>query len=112
VSTPESKVKTAVRRLLDEQGIWFFMPPANGFGKGGIPDIVGCAPITITPDMVGQTIGVFVGVECKAPGKLNAVTENQKARLQEIDEAAGFSFVADGVSELRQALAAWGLLRG
>lgn len=36
-ATPEAKVKANVRKLLDELGIYHFMPPANGFGRAGIP---------------------------------------------------------------------------
>lgn len=34
----------------------------------GTPDVVGCTAVTITQDMVGQTIGVFVGLEVKNKG--------------------------------------------
>lgn len=31
-------------------------------------DLVGITPVTITPDMVGQTVGVFTAIECKHSG--------------------------------------------
>lgn len=31
-------------------------------------DLIGVQPVTVTPDMVGQTLGVFISIECKAPG--------------------------------------------
>jgi len=107
VSTPEGKVKILVRAELTARGAWFFFPPANGFGKAGIPDVVGCYPITITPEMVGKTIGAFFGIETKAPGKLHTVTELQKMRLEEIKEVGGLAVVVDGVGTLRDALNEW-----
>ena len=69
-TTPESKVKKQVRIILDELGIYHFMPPANGYGRAGIPDIVGCYN------------GRFVAVECKA-GK-NTTTALQERELSRI----------------------------
>ena len=31
-------------------------------------DLIGIYPVTITPEMVGRTVGVFFAVEVKAPG--------------------------------------------
>jgi hypothetical protein len=38
----------------------------------GWPDLCGWRSVTITPDMVGQTVAVFVGEEVKATGKASA----------------------------------------
>ena len=46
------------------------------FGLGpGTPDFVGFKSITITPEMVGQQVAVFVGVEAK--------TENDRERAEQ-----------------------------
>ena len=64
--TPEWKVKKAVRLLLDKLGVYHFMPPANGFGRAGIPDIVGCMD------------GHFIAIECKAgAGKTTALQDRE-----------------------------------
>lgn len=34
----------------------------------GAADLIGIRPVTVTKAMVGQTLGVFLGVEIKAPG--------------------------------------------
>jgi Holliday junction resolvase len=78
--TPESKVKTAVRKLLDVLKIYHFMPPANGFGRAGIPDIIGCMD------------GHFIAIECKA-GK-GQTTPLQDRELNAILNAGGTVFIA------------------
>ncbi len=46
-------------------------------------DLIGVRPVTITPDMVGQTIGQFVAIECKAPGwKLRPGDARAQAQLR------------------------------
>jgi len=77
---PEAKVKAAVRKLLDVLKIYHFMPPANGFGRAGIPDIVGCMD------------GHFIAIECKA-GK-GQTTPLQDRELNAILNAGGTVFIA------------------
>lgn len=90
--TPEAKVKKKVRELLDDLGAYYFFPPANGYGRAGIPDIVGCI------------LGRFVAIECKA-GK-NTTTALQERELSRIEESGGFTFVANehNLDELKEAL--------
>jgi len=78
--TPEAKVKTAVKRLLVERGIYYFMPPGVGYGRAGIPDIIACPS------------GRFLAIECKAgKGKPTALQERE---MQMIEESGGLAFVA------------------
>ena len=93
--TPEGKVKQQVKKALKERNAYYAMVMQNGFGVVGIPDFVACVPVTITEDMVGKTIGVFAGVETKAPGKIKNTTPNQKKNLQEIYDAHGMAVVVD-----------------
>ena len=86
--TPEGKVKSSVKKLLDKLGAWYFMPMQNGMGRVGIPDFVICLQ------------GYFVGVETKAPGKRKNTTPNQKRELAGIKRAGGISVVVDDVSQL------------
>jgi Holliday junction resolvase len=78
--TPEWKVKKAVRLMLDKLGVYHFMPPANGFGRAGIPDIVGCMD------------GHFIAIECKA-GK-GQTTALQDRELNAILNHGGTVFIA------------------
>jgi Holliday junction resolvase len=90
-ATPESKVKDKLRKYLSQLGIYHFMPPANGFGRAGIPDVIGCYN------------GQFVAFECKAgKGKTTALQERE---LRNIQSAKGWAFVitelnVDHVEEL------------
>ena len=97
-ATPESKVKKRVRDLLDKLGIYHFMPPANGFGRAGIPDIIGCMD------------GHFIAIECKAgKGKTTALQDRE---LDRIHNAGGTTYIAreDNIDELQQIL--WEKKRG
>lgn len=96
--TPEGRVKDAIKKMLKAAGWYWFMPVSNGLGKHGIPDIIACKPTVITPDMVGQRVGLFVGIECKAPGKLGTVTPLQERELKAIEAAGGISILADNAS--------------
>lgn len=101
---PEGKVKEAVKRYLKEEGVWHYMPIQNGMGVVGIPDIVACAPVEITADMVGKTFGIFFAVETKAPGKIKNTSANQKRHLKAIAEAKGVALATDSVGDVRSAL--------
>lgn len=96
--TPEGRVKDAIKKMLKAAGWYWFMPVSNGLGKHGIPDIIACKPTVITPDMVGQRVGLFVGIECKAPGKLGTVTPLQERELKAIEAAGGIAVLADNAS--------------
>jgi Holliday junction resolvase len=91
-ATPESKVKKRVREVLDKLDIYHFMPPANGFGRAGIPDIIACMD------------GHFIAIECKAgSGKTTALQERE---LDRIHNAGGTTYIAreSNIDELQQLL--------
>jgi Holliday junction resolvase len=93
--TPEGKVKTSVRKVLDRLGIYHFMPPGMGLGRSGIPDIIGCYN------------GRFIAIECKAgKGQLTAL---QARELASIKAAGGLTFVAreDNLEEMEGRLLLW-----
>ena len=79
--TPEGKVKAKVKATLDKLGVYYFMPTTGGYGRSGIPDIIGCHN------------GVFFAVECKANG--GKTTALQDRELKRISEAGGFALVID-----------------
>ena len=92
MSTPESKVKAAVKKMLEVSGAYFFMPYQAGMGRGGVPDIVACHK------------GHMMGVECKAgKGKTTALQDRE---LEKIRAAGGTALVIreDNMHELQEAL--------
>lgn len=74
--TPEAKVKNAVKKLLNERGVYYFMPATGGYGRSGVPDIVGCYK------------GIFFGIECKAGN--NEPTALQLRELDKIQMHGGY----------------------
>lgn len=90
MATPESKVKQQVKKVLKERGVWFYMPVAGPFSAHGIPDFVCCSE------------GRFLGVETKAPGKVNNLTENQKRVIDEIRAHKGIVLVVDNAKQLEE----------
>lgn len=79
MSTPEGKVKAAIKKLLDENNIYYFMPATGGYGRSGVPDFIGCAR------------GRFFSIEAKA-GKAKP-TALQLREMERIKAAGGLAFV-------------------
>lgn len=100
VITTENDVKELVKKVFDDAGAWSYAPIQTGMGAHGIPDRVGCVPVTITPEMVGQTFGLFVAVEAKRPGRRGeknaGATGAQMQNLRDIIDAGGIAMLADG----------------
>ena len=73
--TPEAKVKKKVVDVLKKVGAYYFFPATGGYGRSGVPDVVGCYR------------GVFFAIECKAG--VNKPTALQEAEMNKIREANG-----------------------
>lgn len=80
-ATPEAKVKAKAVKQLKAVGAYYFYPITGGFGKSGVPDIVGCFK------------GMFFAIECKA-GK-NKPTPLQAKSMREIEGAEGLTWVVN-----------------
>ena len=90
--TPEGKTKAAVKKILDQYGVYHFSPAANGYGRVGVPDIICCV------------CGYFLAIECKAgKGKTTALQDRE---LVAIIDAGGTALVIneDGMPVLRSAI--------
>jgi hypothetical protein len=90
--TPEGRVKAAVKKILKDHGIWYYMPVQNGMGVVGIPDFICCDK------------GMFLAIETKAPGKRRNLSPNQEHRIAEIHQAGGSVLVVDDPQQLKDYL--------
>ena len=79
--TPEAKVKKVVVNQLRNLGAYYFYPVTGGYGRSGVPDIVGCYK------------GKFFGIECKA-GR-NTPTPLQQINLDDIEKQKGIALVVN-----------------
>lgn len=77
----ERDVKRKVKAILDAHGYYWWMPPANGYGKAGISDIH------------ALKAGVFVVIETKFGS--NKPTALQIGFLNSIRGEQGFAFVVN-----------------
>jgi hypothetical protein len=97
--TPEAKVKKRAVAQLFKLGAYYFYPVTGGWGKSGVPDIIGCYE------------GLFLGLECKA-GK-GKPTKLQELNLRQINEAGGYGIIVDETNVdnlaamIREACDAW-----
>lgn len=81
MATPEKAVKAKVKAVLESEGVYYFMPPANGYGRAGVPDFVCCIN------------GLFMAIETKAGG--NKPTALQIREIETIRRNNGVAVVVD-----------------
>lgn len=79
--TDEKGVKREAKKLLDKHGYFWWMPPANGYGKAGISDIHAIKA------------GVFLAIETKFGDR--QPTPMQVAFLNSIRSQDAFGFVVN-----------------
>lgn len=79
--TPEARVKAQCRKVLDTHGAYYFFPATGGFGRSGVPDII------------GSYKGRFFAIECKA-GK-GTVTMLQEREIRRINESGAKAIVVN-----------------
>lgn len=78
-ATPEGKVKTQIRKILNKHKAFIYSPQAGQFGKAGIPDFLCCVN------------GKFIAIEAKTFG--NKPTEIQLSVMRKIVAAGGTAIV-------------------
>jgi len=77
--TPEAKVKKQVVQQLKLLDAYYFYPVTGGYGRSGVPDIVGCYK------------GKFFAIECKAG--TNKPTPLQYLNIEHIKQNGGVALV-------------------
>ena len=69
--TPEAKVKKQIRKILEEEGVYYAMPMGTGYGNSGVPDFLCCVA------------GTFMAIEAKAgKGKTTALQDEHIAQIK------------------------------
>jgi len=86
------------KAMRDPEGV--FLSDARHVRMGLFPgsgDLIGWRTLTITPDMVGQSIAQFLSIEVKTPtGK---VRPDQRNWLDQINAAGGLAIIARSVTD-------------
>ena len=89
-----------VGRLKDARGRWV----QYGLCVGS-SDLIGYVPVTIRPEHVGQTLAVFLAIECKsATGTLRP---EQRQFLTVVQQHGGIVCVARSEADAEIAIAPW-----
>lgn len=81
--TPEGKVKSNIKKLLDiyKPRLYYFMPVPSGYGVS-------------TLDFIGALNGQFFAIEAKAPGK--RPTQRQDGVIADVIASGAWAFVVEG----------------
>ena len=66
----------------------------------GSSDIIGIKTVVITPDMVGQTVGIFVAPEVKT--KTGRVSKKQQIFIDNINKAGGIAGVVRNEEDVEE----------
>lgn len=88
---PEKKVENDIKKYLDHIGAYHVKIHGSAFMPAGTPDILACVK------------GVFVGIEVKKP-KGGRVSDLQKLKIKQIEQAGGIGIVANDVLVVQERL--------
>ena len=79
MTTPEGRTKHLLKKFLDAQGVYYFMPVQTGYGRSSV-DFLCCDK------------GIFFAIETKRPG-VNKPTTRQSLVMQEMRKAGATTYV-------------------
>ena len=85
--TQEQLIKKDIKTFISKIGGFWSMVQGGPYSKPGDPDMICCVK------------GLFVGIEVKTP--TGVVSELQKQRGKEIEDAGGIWFIARSLEDVR-----------
>jgi len=88
----EKKIETEIKNYLFSKGAYFFKVHGSAMMPKGIPDIICCYK------------GKFIGIEVKAPNKLNNQSEYQKIHMKNILDAGGIHILANSLDLVKEVI--------
>lgn len=63
-------------------------------------DLIGITPVTVTPDMVGKTLGVFTAYECKAEDWSYRANKREIAQLKWLELVQSLGGIAQFINSV------------
>ncbi len=81
-----------------------------GLEAPGASDLIGFMPVTITPDMVGKTVAVFMALECKEPNWKKPSDPHeieQENFIRVVTESGGIGGFLTNAKQFPKMLDAW-----
>ena len=84
----EKAVEKKIKDYLFIEGYYHVKIHGSSFMVKGIPDIIACIK------------GLFVGIEVKAPGRINNQSQEQKIHQKNIELAGGIYLLVDNLKEV------------
>lgn len=89
-TTPENRVKAAIKNWLKKEGIFYWSAAAGPYSTHGISDILAIHR------------GVFYAIEVKAPGKAGNATIHQHRFIEAVRAAGGQGAVVDTLDAVKE----------
>lgn len=95
----EARTQKKVIDIVRKHGGYIYKNAQNMYTEKGRPDLTACIPVSVKTirEVFGDdaTIGLFVGIEMKRPGKLNTVSEAQEIVGRQIQKSKGMWIPVD-----------------
>jgi len=97
--------KLKCRLMRNNRGMFYTMDGRKvmaGLSAAGSSDLIGWHRITVTPEMVGREIAVFLAVEVKRKGGRSS--DDQDKFIEIVNESGGIAFICDDEKKIKKEL--------